>query len=410
MVLFLSPTLLLLANASVSGSVRMEVQAGEAPTSADPNPTLFVAALVQPDVTLRLLTPTTETRVSEAPRLLLRRPKVTNLARPLFLNTLQAEHRGHRGQRLNWNLQLTSVVGEVDYVALSQVLGRQAALPDTLNLLTVDANAWVGWRFSRRLELGAEAGVLRRQPLGGSSSEASPPLGSSSSNASPSLGLTLPTETAERVAPRLEYTLSSRQVAQLRVQLTNYRMTGAVRLWAMAAELRLGWNYKLTRNHELQLAAGATVATVEDRSDPTRPWTPFSPLAGIALVTSKPLSQVAWLRSRASGEVAWYLDPVLGVSLPRGQVNADVALEIGPVWLLALNLMAATNVSRQPISGFPIETVVSAGAPLRYRAGRHWLAELGGRYSERGPHLATPNFSLGQRELLGYLALTAMTK
>lgn len=399
MVLFLSPTLLLLANASVSGGVRVEVQAGEAPTIADPNPTFFVAALVQPDVTLRLLTPTTETRVSEAPRLLLRRPNVANRDRPLYLNTLQAEHKGHRGQRLNWNLQLTSIAGEVDYGALSQVLGRQAALPDTLDVLSVEGNAWVGWRLSRRLELGAETGVLRRQSFG-----------SSSSDASASQGLTLPTETAERLAPRLEYALSSRQVAQLRVQLSNYRLAGVVRLWAMAAELRLGWNYKLTRNHELQLAAGATVATVEERSGPSRPWTPFSPLVGIALVTSKPLSQVALLRSRASGEILWYLDPVLGASLPRGQVNADVALEMGTAWLIALNLMAATNISRQPMEGSPIETVVSAGAPLRYRVGRHWVAELGGRYSERGPHLATSGFALSQRELLGYLALTAMTK
>ena len=399
MVLFLSPTLLLLANASVTGGVRMEVQAGEAPTIADPNPTFFVAALVQPDVTLKMLTPTTETQLSEAPRFLLRRPNVTNRNRPLYLNTLRAVHTGHWGQRLNWDLQLTSIAGEVDYGALSQVLGRQAALPDTVDLLAIDGSTWVGWRLSRRLQLGAEAGVLRRQPLG-----------SSSSDTSSSLGLTLPTETSERVAPRLEYALSSRQVAQLRLQLTNYTMTGSVRLWAMAAELRLAWSYKLARNHELQLALGGTVAKLEERSDPTRPWSSFSPLAGIALVTSKPLSQGALLRSRASGEVAWYLDPVLGVSLPRGQVNADVALEIGPSWLFALNLLAATNVSRQPIVGSPIETVVSAGAPLRYRAGRHWLAELGGRYSERGPHLATPGFSLSQRELLGYLALTAMTK
>jgi hypothetical protein len=396
---FLSPTLLLLANASVSGGVRMEVQAGEAPTIADPNPSYFVAALVQPDITLRLLTPATETRVSEAPRLLLRRPNVANRSRPLYLNTLQAEHRGHRGQRLNWNLQLTSIAGEVDYGALSQVLGKQAALPDTLDLLTVDGSAWVGWRLTRRMELSAETGVLRRQPLGGSSADASP-----------SLGLTLPTETDERLAPRLDYAISSRQAARLRVQMTNYRMTGAVRLWAMAAELRLTWSYKLTRNHELQLALGGTVAKLEERSDPPRPWSSLCPLAGIALLTSKPLSQVAMLRSRASGEVAWYLDPVLGVSLPRAQVNAEVALEIGPAWLLALNLMAATNVSRQPLVGSPIETVVSAVAPLRYRVGRHWLAELGGRYSERGPHLATPAFSLGQRELLGYLAMTAMTK
>jgi hypothetical protein len=395
----LSPTLLLLANASVSGGVRMEMQAGEAPTIADPNPSYFVAALVQPDITLRLLTPATETRVSEAPRLLLRRPNVANRSRPLYLNTLQAEHRGHRGQRLNWNLQLTSIAGEVDYGALSQVLGKQAALPDTVDLLTVDGSAWVGWRLSRRVELSAETGVLRRQPLGGSSADTSP-----------SLGLTLPTETDERLAPRLDYAISSRQVARLRVQMTNYRMTGAVRLWAMAAELRLTWSYKLTRNHELQLALGGTVAKLEERSDPPRPWSSLCPLAGIALLTSKPLSQVALLRSRASGEVAWYLDPVLGVSLPRAQVNADVALEIGPAWLLALNLMAATNVSRQPLVGSPIETVVSAVAPLRYRVGRHWLAELGGRYSERGPHLATPGFSLGQRELLGYLAMTAMTK
>lgn len=397
--MFMSPTLLFLANASVSGGVRTEVQAGEAPTSAAPQSTLFVAALLQPNVTVRLLTATTETQVSEAPRLLLRRPNVANRNRPLFLNTFQADHRGHRGQRLNWNLRLTSIAGEVDYVALSQVLGRQAALPETRDLLTVDAGTWVGWRFSRRLELGIESGVLRRQPLGGTSSDASTSPGS-----------TLPTETAERLAPRLEYARSSRQVTQLRVQLTNYTLTGVVRLKAKAAELRLGWSYKLTREHTLLLAAGATVATVEERSDESRPWASFSPLAGIALATSKLLSKVALLRSRAGGEVAWYLDPVLGVALPRGQMNADVALELGPTWLFALNLMAATNVSRQPMPGAPVETVVSASAPLRYRAGRHWLVELGGRYSERGPHLATSGFSLRQREMLGYLALTAMTQ
>jgi hypothetical protein len=396
---FLPTALLLLANASVSGSVRMEVQAGEAPTIADPNPSFFVAALLQPDVTLRLLTSATETRVSEAPRFLLRRPNVAQRNRPLYLNTLQAEHKGQRGQRLRWNLQLTSIAGEVDYTVLSQVLGRQAALPDTLDLLALDGSGWIGWRFSPRLELSTEMGVLRRQPLGASSSGA------------PSVpGVTLPTETDERLEPRLEYAISRRQVAQLRVKLGNYRLTGAIRLWAMAAELRLGWSYKITRHHELQLAVGGTVATVEERSDPSRPWTSFSPLAGIALVASKPLSQVALLRSRASGEVAWYLDPILGASLPRGQVNADVALEIGPSWLFALNLMAATNISRRPMADSPIETVVSADAPLRYRAGPHWLVELGGRYSERGPHLATPGFSLRQREILGYLALTAMTR
>ena len=220
----------------------------------------------------------------------------------------------------------------------------------------------------------------------------------------------MPTETDERLEPRLEYAISRRQVGQVGVKLTNYRLTGDVRLRAMAAELRVSWNYKLTRNHELQLVVGGTVAEVEERSDPTRPWSPLAPLAGIALATSTPLSRLALLRSRASGEVAWYLDPILGASLPRGQVNADVALEIGPAWLLALDLMAATNISRRPMAGLPIETFVSATAPLRYRAGRHWVAELGGRYSERGPHLATPGFSLSQRELLGYLALTAMTQ
>lgn len=399
MVSLMPPALLLLSNASASGAVRMEVQAGEAPTIASPNPTLFVATLLQPSVTLRLLTPTTETRISEAPRLTLRRPNVARKDRPLYLNMLQAEHMGRRGQRLRWRGQLTSIAGEVDYAALGQALGRQAALPDTVDLLTVDGSAWMGWRFSPRLELSTEIGVLRRQPLGASSSE-----GASSP------GLNLPTETDERLEPRLEYAISRRQVADLRIKLANYRLTGAVRLWAMAAELRLGWKYKLWRSHELQLAVGGTVASVEQRSDPSRPWSSLSPLAGIALVTTKPLSEVALLRSRASGEVGWFLDPILGASLTRGQVNADVALEMGRLWLLGLSLMAATNISRQPMAGSPIETVVSASAPLRYRASRHWVAELGGRYSERGPHLATSGFSLVQRELLAYVALTAMTR
>jgi hypothetical protein len=175
-------------------------------------------------------------------------------------------------------------------------------------------------------------------------------------------------------------------------------------------EVELGWRYQLSRHHELQLAAGAAVATAQQRSNPSLPWTSLSPLAEVFLVSSAPLTRTTLMRSRAGGEVVWYLDPVLGVSLPRGQVDASMAIEFGPAWLVELYVRAATNISRHSLPDSPIETYISAGAPLRYRVQKHWLVELGGRFSERGPHLTTPGFSLRQREMLGYLAVTASTQ
>jgi hypothetical protein len=391
--------LLLLANVGVSGSVRMEAQAGEAPTPADPNPSAYTAALLRPDVTLSLLSPATETRFSEAPRLFLRRPNSTGRNRPLYLNMLQAEHRGQHGQRLHWEIQLVTIAGEMDYAALSQTLGRQAALPDTLDLLTADGVGTMAWRLSRRLEWSNQFGVLRRQPLW--ASEPAP---------GPGTGLGLPTETDERFESRLQYAMSRRQTGQVGLKLANYRLTGAVALSAMAAEWRVGWQYQLSRRQDLRLAAGVAVATALERADASRPWTALAPLAEVGWTLAEPLSRTSTLRGGASGEVLWYLDPVLGVALPRGQIVANLAIELGQAWLIDFNLQAATNLSRQPLVGSPIETFVSAGAPVRYRVQRHLLVEFGGRYSERGPHLATPGFSLRQREMLGYLALTATTR
>jgi hypothetical protein len=396
----LSPLLLLLAETGVAGSVRTEVQAGEAPmVSSSTSSSFFGAALVRPEISLTLPSATTDTSVSEAPRLFWQKPNMAGRDRPLFLNTFLAEHKGQRGQRLSWDLRLLSIAGEVNYAALNQILNRQAALPDAMALLTLDGVGSVGWRFSRRLSLRVEAGVLRRQPLG-----------SSSTDASSAAGFGLPTETDERIEPRLDYALSRRQIASLRLRLTNYRLTGSIQLWAMAAELRLGWRYKLTRHHQLELAAGLAAATALERPDAERPWTPFAPLAEIALVSSVPLSRTMMLRGRAGGEVLWYLDPILGVSLPRGQVIANLVVESGLSWTAEVYFLAATNLSRQPLVGSPIETFISAGVPLRYRIERHWALELGGRYSERGPHLDTPGFSLQQRELVGYLALVGTTR
>jgi hypothetical protein len=396
----LSPLLLLLlAESGVAAGVRTEVQAGEAPMLSSSSSSFFGAALLRPEFRLSLPSPTTETHLSEAPRLFWQRPNIAGRDRPLFLNTLLAEHKGQRGQRLSWALQLLSVAGEVNYAALNQLLGKQAALPDAMALLTVDGGGSVGWRFSRRFGLRVDAGVLRRQPLA-----------SSSTDGTSAPGFALPTETDERIEPRLDYAVSRRQVASLRVKLTSYRLTGALQLWAMAAEIRLGWRYKLTRRHELELAAGVAAATALERPDAERPWTSYAPLAEIAWVSSAPLSRTTMLRGRAGGEVLWYLDPILGVSLPRGQVNANLVLESGLSWTAEAYALAATNISRQPLPDAPIETFISAGLPLRYRIERHWVVELGGRYSERGPHLDTPGFSLRQRELLGYLALSGTTR
>jgi len=390
----LLPMLLLLAKADLTGSVRTEVQAGEAPTISDPNPSFYGAALLRPDVTLKLLSPTTETLVSEAPRLMMQKPNSSNLDRPLFLNAFQVEHKGHRGVRLNWDLHLTSTAGEMDYAALSQALGQQAALPYTLKLFTADGNALVGWRLSRRWRLTTLVEVLRRQPLG------TPPSG----------GLTLPTETDETLEPQLEHTLSTRQSVQLQTKLTHYNLTGDIRLEAIETELQLGWRYQLSRHHELQLAAGAAVATAQQRSDPSLRWTSLSPLAEAVLVSSIPLTRTTSLRSRVGGKVVWYLDPILGVSLPQGQFDANMGIAIAPAWLVELDVRATTNISRDPLPNSPIETMLSAGVPLRYIVQQNLFIEWGGRFSERGPHLTTPGFSLRQREILGYLAVTATTQ
>jgi hypothetical protein len=50
---------------------------------------------------------------------------------------------------------------------------------------------------------------------------------------------------------------------------------------------------------------------------------------------------------------------------------------------------------------------VSATLPIRYRLSRHWTFELGGRYSDRAPHLEAKPFRFHQRELWVYGLVTA---
>ncbi len=462
----LSALCLLQAEVQLDVGARVETRVGQAPPITNSSQAEQAQVLVEatPIVNLHWFERGNDLRATAATRILWR-PVPLFDSRPLFLETLNVSQKVRTSARTDWQLNLDGSIGEEDYTVLAQQLPNQPALPSSLTALMVSASTKMSWRTSRRSTLSLHAGVTHRRSLDTTTSTGTA-MGSTSSPSSTGrarpilppdaattavspFSLILPTQTSVTAGPAMRHVLSQRSELNLAVYATDYDVEGsAPTTWQagsstadtlygplniLAFQPQCGLTAKLAPRQQLHVMVGLTYALrirspgtawpwspKPDRSAwpyamsihtpaTSGAWHPLTPLAQIELNSQLLQARAVSLTSSFSASTSWYVDPVLGSTVLRGSSQADVNAQLGPAWTVGVRAGFATDLTGPlpPDAGGipPDETVVSFSIPFRRLWRNHLVAEFGGRYTERAPHLASDRFFWHERELWAYLSL-----
>lgn len=425
----LSALLLIQSEVQFDVGGRFESRIGRAPTGlaqtadgvtvpADQGQVLLIAT---PALGLRYLSSADELRAVSFTRALWR-PQPLPHARPLFLETLELSELARPSPRTRLRLNLRGAYGEEDYTSLSQQFLGQPTLPSALTVLLVNADGEASWRATRRSELILQVlGIYRRTV-------------DTQTALSPSTGATTPSfvfppQATLSLAPGLRHLLSRRTAIEALVAVmdtdigaTTQGTTQIGRLNVFSIQPQVGIRQQLSASHQLHLAAGVAYAVALQRSDSSQSWPPFLPIAQIDLTSYLRRSHEMQWRSTVGAATNAFADPVLGVEVLRGTAQARLDVDVGPNWGVGALALFATDITGplQPLGApagqgpgalAPDETVVSAEIPFHYRWPNRLLVEVGGRFSQRAPHLRSPSFAWREtsREMWMFLSVSTLT-
>jgi hypothetical protein len=396
----------------------LDLRLGQAPTGIATNPAgqavpteqnqLLLAAT--PLLGARWTGETSELRARSATRVLWR-PAPYAERRPIFLETLEAEHRMRPSRRSRWQLELRSTYGEEDYTSLLRQFANQPALPPALTMFTANALGDGSWRASRRTTLTLLAhGTYRRSLTDLTQTPESPVI----------LGA-LPTQTVVVVTPGLRHALDRRTTLEVHAgigdtHLEGVQVAGATsdRVNLLTFQPEVGLVRDLTRAQQVRLSAGLTYVAVLADPAPGLDWRPLTPIVRADLASRLWRTRASSLRSRLGAEASWYADPVLGLAVWRGTALANLDAQLGPRWHGSLRASFTTDLSApldtRLTGGVPLdETVGQVEVPFRYRWSSQLALEFGARFAERGPHLLVDDFAWHYRELWAFVTLSSTT-
>jgi hypothetical protein len=412
----LSALFLIQAETQFEAGGRIEGRVGQAPSVIPTNAAnanilgdrgqVMVAAT--PTLSLRLLDEVDDLRANSATRILWR-PIPLYASRPLFLETIDANHTKRVSKRSRIQLTLRGSYGEEDYTSLQLQLPTQPALPAAATVFSIQGSVNDSWRASRRTTLTLQLGLVHRQTLDGQTGS------SGAAGSSPTI-VTIPTQTTITAVPGLTHALSRRSNLEVSAPVSDTDVqaisSGTARIDALnvlTVQPQVAIRGELTRHHQLRLAAGFSHATALRQTNTSLSGYP-TPLLQIDLHSLLQQTRTAVVRSTLSAATISVVDPILGVVVWRGTAQARLDADLRRRWTVGARLAFSTDLGKplQAVDGYaPDETVISADLPVRYRWSNQWSAEFGGRYIERGPHLMASNFTWrsGERELWLYLTL-----
>jgi hypothetical protein len=392
--------LLVTAEVQIATGIGAEARVGEIPRVAGTGSTAFVSTIVTPAATVLRLDRRSELSLHYEPRMLWRDPPEFQV-RPLLFHSLVLAHRHRLARTAEWKLQLAASYGEVDYVALGQLLSTQTTIPRTNRIFASENQASGTWQVDRRTRLELGARLTYRRFLDAPANAAS---------ADPASVPTLVAQNTLRLIPQMTRHLTRQERLGVSSELALYALTsnatadGPTGFSALVWQPQLGWNEQ-GPSHSLWARAGISVAGRLVESTPARSWTPVWPVGELGLAWLLHHARDLELRGELTVASIWYLEPVLVAGLPRGLANASLEANIGRKWQTSLYARFSTDVTQAPMVGTPNETLLTAGLPVRFQISPSWLLEAGGRYTQRAPHIAAPNFSFRDRELYGYLKI-----
>ena len=388
-------------------SVTSESRAGEAPLIAGSVPQAFVAELLLPRLDIQLRNPGLIFTAWYGPRILWEDPQPSSNSGPLVLHTfgLSLDTRPTRDTAME--VSASGAIGEPDYTTLPQVLGTvQGTLPPVVELATAEGLLRVAHALSERWGLGFVGRASHWQWL-----DIPPPPAVTASTVTSSTALV--GEPAVAFRPTLLDTVG---LGAALGWVTYSTGVGAITVIPAVTS-----RSRLDRRVELNLRLGLSYARLVGTPIPppgTLPLlgngsTAFSPIGSAEILLHLARRDEILFEGRAFAGVDYYLDPILGVGLPRALAAAELTAVSVPNWTTSLRGDFATALQNVPVVPGelpPDETAFSLSLSVRRRVTPNFYAELGGRWADRGPTLNTPDFQFHQRQIWVYLSLIGTTR
>jgi hypothetical protein len=390
---------------ALQASVASEFRAGEAPLLPGAVSQPFVAEILIPRLDLELRNRDLVFSSWYAPRIFWEDPRPPAASATLVLHTLGLTLAARTSRNVAVTASAGGSIGAPDYTTLPQVLGTvQPTLPPVIELAAVNGQARVVAKLTQRWGLSLVGQASHWQWL----------------DIPPTVTVgTVTSETAVTGEPAATFLLTARDTLGLGAALGWFEYSydaGAFTVTPAAT-----WKRHLARGGtDLNVRLGLTY--VHALGSPPLGALPVlgvgrteavSPIASADITFHLARREETMLLGRASAGVDYYLDPVLGIAVPRGSTSAELIAVSVPSWTTTLRGDFATalqSVSVPPTQAPPDETAFSLSLSVRRRVTENLYAELGGRWANRGPTLDTPDFRFDQRQLWGYLSLIATTR
>ena len=223
-------------------------------------------------------------------------------------------------------------------------------------------------------------------------------------------GLPFPTQDSLALTPTLLHVVTRVDTLDARVSVqSSWRSTGLI---LVSAVPRIGWSHVVDRHTSLRGGVGLAYSQVARQAYQTC----SAPLAELASRRVDPIADIAMstivyqgrsllLTSDLGAAAAWYFDPVTGRAGPVGNVVVHLAARLPPHWSFRFEAFFSTSLAARPIAGNPDETSFSSALPIHYDFSPFVWAELGGRWSDRAPHLEADDFAFHRRALWVYASV-----
>lgn len=388
---------------AVVGSFQSEVRAGETPILAGLPPQPFAAEVLTPRLALDLRRPDLDLLAWYSPRIFWEQTTTPLAPGPMILHTVSISLDARPSRTVTTTGAATGSIGEADYTALPPVLGTVlGTIPPVVKLASVSGQGRIATRLTDLWELSLAAQIFYWRWL-----DIQSPLPPS----------TVTNQTSVSGQPAATYRLSPRDALALGAAIgeTSYSQSEHILTVSPAAN----WRRALARRVNLDLILGMTYAQVLG-SPPAGTTPPLgasgsaaSPIGSVGIVSRLARRGDVMFEGRALAGVDFFLDPVLGVGLPRALAGAELTLTSVPDLTTSLRGDFATPFEAPPVptTGIPYDvTTFTVAVSVRRRVTENFYAELGGRWADRGPALQTPDFQFHQRQLWIYLSITGTTQ
>ncbi len=440
---------LLAANVDVEGGATIELRRGSAPISPVDPPHAATVSVVTPEAGALLSDSNGQLKLRYFPALTGARLDGQHGDNKLYvLHQADLTAFLHSGRRLSWILRATGATGDTDYTALVQLLGRtQVQLPTVTGFTTATAVLGANVALDRLSRVETSLNLLHRAPLGqlradplrfypdcpppaplpGPSgtpppaadamppppSRAPPPPISRSPPAPIAAPNTVrfPTENTVTVTPNLIHDLSARDTVDARTGLGSLWLSTGLQLLSVAPHV--GWRHLVTRDSSFRAGVGLVYTDLVSRP-PTAcgvaaqdlPQTTLSPVADAAVSTVFYERHDLSLAANVNTAATWYFDPVLARSLAIGGAGVQIAAIFPPKLSVRLDVYFSTSLRSHPLDGNPDETIFTSVLPIRYQVSPDVYVEVGGRWSDRAPHLKAQAFEFHRREMWIYATVS----